>query len=57
LSDFVCNDFLKIFNKYGKYYDLSTHSSELVEYVENLKTYEKDIKPVCETIKEYNIRA
>ena len=57
LSDFVCDDFLEIFNKYGKYYDLSSHSSELVAYVENLKKYKKDIKPVCEMIKEYSIHA
>lgn len=57
ISDFVCNDFLKIFNKYGKYYDLSTHSSELLSYVENLEKYKKDIIPVCEIVKEYSIRA
>ena len=57
LSDFVCNDFLKIFNKYGKYYDLSSHTWELKRYVDELKEQKKDIKPVCETIKEYDIRA
>ncbi len=57
MSDFVCNDFLKIFNKYGKYYNLSNHSSELVAYVQHLEEYDKDIIPVCEMIKEYTIHA
>lgn len=57
LSDFVCNDFLKIFNKYGKYYNLSQHSSELLSYVQHLEEYNKDIIPVCEMIKDYSIRA
>lgn len=57
ISDFVCDDFLKIFNKYGKYYNLSQHSSELLSYVGHLQEYKKDIVPVCGMLKEYNIRA
>ena len=57
ISDFVCDDFLKIFNKYGKYYDLLDHSSELLSYVEHLEEYKKDIIPVCEMIKEYTIHS
>lgn len=55
VSDFVCDKFLERFYDYGKYYDLNEYDSELPRIFENLRNEGKDIKPVCEMIKEYTL--
>ena len=55
VSDYVCNRFLEIFYKYGKYYDLSQTPSEVLEIVKVLRRERKDIEPICEMVKEYTL--
>ena len=53
LSDSVCDKFLDIFYKYGKYYNLSSYDSDLLKLVKEIKRQHKSIEPVCEMVKEY----
>ena len=57
VSDIVCDKFLNIFYKYGKYYDLSRYSSEISVLVRELKRQNKNILPVCNMISEYTLRS
>ena len=57
VSDFVCDRFLDSFNVYGKYFNLSHYSSELLGLIKNIKKQNKDIEPICNMVKEYTIRA
>ena len=53
VSDFVCDKLLEKFYKYGKYYDLSLYSSDVLLLVRELNRQGKDIQPICEMIPEY----
>ena len=53
VSGLVCDKFLNIFYDYGKYYDLSRYSSELLILVRELRNQNKDIEPICKMINEY----
>jgi len=55
VSDFVCDKFLQNFYKYGKYYDLSRYSSEVLDLINILKTQGRDLKPMCDMIREYTL--
>ena len=57
VSDFICDKFLWNFYEYGKYYDLSRYSSELLKLVKALKKEHKDIEPICEMINEYTLHS
>ncbi len=57
LSDLVCDKFLNTFYQYGKYYDLSKYSSDLSKLVKKIKRQWKDIKPICNMVKDYTLRA
>ena len=57
VSDFVCDKFLKSFYNYGKYFDLSKYSSEVLSLTRELKKQWRDIAPICTMIKEYTLRA
>lgn len=57
ISDYVCDRFLEAFYKYGKYYDLSQASSELLDIVEILRKEKKDLEPICSMVKEYTLHA
>jgi hypothetical protein len=56
-TDIVCDRFIDIFNKYGKYYDLAQYSSEVVDLVNSMKHQRKDIEPTCKMINEYVLHA
>ena len=56
-TDIVCDRFIDIFNKYGKYYDLTQYSSEVVDLVNSMKHQRKDIEPTCKMINEYVLHA
>lgn len=56
-TDIVCDRFVDIFNRYGKYYDLTQYSSEVLDLVNILKHKRKDIEPTCKMINEYVLRA
>ena len=53
IGDFVCDKFLERFYKYGKYYDLSRYSSDVLILARELKNQNKDVKPICDMVKEY----
>lgn len=55
--DVVCDRFVDIFGEYGKYYDLSKYSSELLTVTRYLKSEKKDIKPICDMVMEYTWRS
>ena len=55
--DFVCDKFLWIFSKYGKYYDLSKYSSEVLDLVKDLINQGKNVDPICSMINEYVLHA
>ncbi len=57
VSDFVCNNFLETFYKYGKYFDLTQYWDEILDLVVHLRRQKKDINPVCDMIKEYTLHA
>ena len=57
LSDFVCDKFLDIFYKYGKYYDLSEYASEIVQLQVNLQNKWRDTRPICDMVNEYVLHA
>ena len=57
VSDIVCDRFLDIFNKYGKYFDLSVYASEISSLVKEMEKHSKDIEPVCSMIKDYTLRS
>jgi hypothetical protein len=44
---------LERFYKYGKYYDLSRYSSDVLILARELKNQNKDVKPICDMVKEY----
>lgn len=52
-SNFVCDEFLEVFYKYGKYYDLNKYSSEILELIIKLKKEGKDVEPICNMVNEY----
>ena len=52
-TDFVCDKFLGNFYEYGKYYDLSLYSSDLLILVRELSRQGKDVQPICDMIPEY----
>ena len=51
LSEFICDKFFEIFNRYGKYYDLSQSSVELLNLVKTLRKEKKEIEPICDMVK------
>ena len=53
LSDFVCDRILERFYKYGKYYDLSRYSSDILILVRKLSEQGKDIQPICTMVQDY----
>lgn len=53
VSDAVCDKFLDIFYKYGKYYNLSDYDADLLQLVKEIKRQHKSVEPICEMIKEY----
>ena len=55
ISDVLCDNFLDIFNKYGKYYELSKpeYSSEILWLVKKLREQWKTIEPICTMINDY----
>lgn len=53
VSDTVCDKFLDIFYKYGKYYNLSDYDADLLQLVKEIKRQHKSVEPVCEMVKEY----
>lgn len=57
VSNFVCDKFLDTFYNYGKYYDLTQYSSEILDLVIKLLREGKDINPVCDMVKEYTLHA
>ncbi|MBO7094871.1 hypothetical protein J6V86_01480 [bacterium] len=52
-ADFVCDQFLERFYEYGKYYDLSLYSSDILILVRELARQGKDVQPICDMIPEY----
>jgi len=52
-SDFVCDQFLWNFYKYGKYYDLSRYAIDILALIKELRSQNKDIGPICDMIIEY----
>lgn len=57
VSDFVCDKFLDVFYAYGKYFDLSKYSDELLKLMKDVKKQKKDTEPICMMIKDYTLRA
>lgn len=55
--DVVCDRFIDIFGEYGKYFDLSKYSSELLTVTRYLKDERKDIEPICNMVIEYTWRS
>lgn len=55
ISDFVCDSFLQDFYKYGKYYDLSQVSQELLNLLRTLNWQGENIEPICNMVKEYTL--
>jgi hypothetical protein len=53
LSDFVCDRILERFYEYGKYYDLSRYSSDILILVRKLSEQGKDIQPICTMVVDY----
>lgn len=53
ISDVVCDKFLNIFYKYGKFYDLSRYASELYVLVRELNEENKDVEPICKMVNDY----
>lgn len=52
-SDFLCDNILHIFYKYGKYYNLQDNASELLSLTKVLRKHNEDIEPICQMVKEY----
>lgn len=57
VSNIVCDKYLDSFYKYGKYYDLSKYSTELLTLVKKIKKEGKDIHPICDMVKDYTLHA
>lgn len=55
--DVVCDRFVDIFYEYWKYFDLSRYGSELYTLTRDLKSQNKDIKPICKMVQEYTWRS
>lgn len=53
VSNFVCDYFVSMFYKYGKYYDLSYYASDILSIMRHLKAQGKDVEPVCKMIIDY----
>lgn len=56
-SDIVCDQFLWIFNRYGKYYNLSYYADDLLTIVKTLKEQGRSIDPICSMIVDYTQRS
>ena len=64
ISDFVCDKFLDNFYEYGRYYEISSddsewnnYSAELLNLIKQLKGQKKDVKPLCNMVKDYVLHA
>ena len=53
VSNVVCDKFLDIFYKYGKYYNLFDADADLLKLVKEIKKQNKSVEPVCDMVKEY----
>jgi hypothetical protein len=53
ISSTVCDKFLDIFYKYGKYYNLSDYGVELLNLVKEIKKQNKSVEPICDMVIKY----
>lgn len=57
VSATVCDKFLGIFYKYGKYYNLSSYDADLLKLIKEIKKQKKSVEPICDMVKEYVLRS
>lgn len=53
VSNKICDKFLDIFYKYGKYYNISSSESDLLKLTKEIKNQGESIVPICDMVNEY----